>query len=343
MRPNMHSPLVSIVVPVFNEEECVAELVAQIQKTFVDLPYAYEVIFVDDASRDRTPFILERLAKGDPRIKGVRLSRNSGHQAALACGLATAVGDVVITMDGDLQHPPSLIVSMLRLWQDEGFDIVNTLRRKTRGSGYIDRLGSRLFYKIFNRIADIQLVPGAADFRLLDRRAVDALNSMQEYFKFFRGQVPYIGFKQTTITFDCPPRFAGSRSYTLRQSLRLASNGLMSFSTFGLKLPLILGIFILFMVLLYGGLSTALILTDRTHLIEGWLSLAVLLCLNLGVQLTFLGMIGLYVGKIFIEVKGRPLYFVDQTFGFGKAVNERNPAVTPWRQLQNTADVRASN
>jgi polyisoprenyl-phosphate glycosyltransferase len=339
----MDCPFVSIVVPVFNEEECISELVHHIGQTFLNEPYGYEIIFIDDASRDQTPLILERLSKQDPRIKGVRLSRNSGHQAALACGLATAKGDVVITMDGDLQHPPALIPQMLRLWRDENYDIVNTLRRKTIGSGYIDRIGSRLFYKVFNRVADIQLVPGAADFRLLDRRAVDALNSMQEYFKFFRGQVPYIGFKQTTIQFDCPPRFAGSRSYTLRQSLRLASNGLMSFSTFGLKLPLMLGVFILFMVLLYGGLSTALILTGRTHLIEGWLSLAVLMCLNLGVQLTFLGMIGLYVGKIFIEVKGRPLYFVDQTFGFEQAAKHRTPAVTPWRQLQNTADVRASN
>lgn len=339
----MDSTLVSIVVPVYNEEECLQELVRQISDNLSSSEFSYEIIFVDDASRDRTPEIIASLSLQDYQIKGIRLSRNSGHQAALACGLSAAQGDVVITMDGDLQHPPSLIPQMLRLWRDDRFDIVNTLRNKTVGSGFIDRLGSRIFYKIFNRIADIQLVPGAADFRLLDRRAVDALNSMQEYFKFFRGQVPYIGFKQTTLRFDCPPRFAGTRSYTLRQSLQLASNGLMSFSTFGLKVPLLIGIFILFLVLVYGGLSAALIMTGRAHLIEGWLSLVVLMCLNLGVQLTFLGMIGLYVGKIFIEVKGRPLYFVDQTFGFENATAKKTPAFTSWRQLRSTADVRASN
>jgi glycosyltransferase involved in cell wall biosynthesis len=339
----MDSTLVSIVVPVYNEEECLQELVRQINENLASTDFSHEIIFVDDASRDRTPDIIASLSLQDHRIKGIRLSKNSGHQAALACGLSAAQGDVVITMDGDLQHPPSLVPQMLRLWQDERFDIVNTLRNRTVGSGLIDRLGSSLFYKIFNRIADIQLVPGAADFRLLDRRAVDALNSMQEYFKFFRGQVPYIGFKQTTLHFDCPPRFAGSRSYTLRQSLQLASNGLMSFSTFGLKVPLIIGIFILFLVLLYGGFSAALIMTGRTHLIEGWLSLVVLMCLNLGLQLTFLGMIGLYIGKIFIEVKGRPLYFVDQTFGFENASTKRERAVTPWRQLRSTSDVRVSN
>lgn len=340
---NIEKPFISVVVPVFNEEECLGELVHQLEQALTPHSNFYEILFIDDASRDRTPHIIDHLSRTNPAIKGIRLSKNSGHQAAIACGLAVAQGDAVITMDGDLQHPPSLIPQMLRLWREDGFDIVNTMRSKTKGSGFIDRLGSALFYKLFNRIADIQLVPGAADFRLIDRRAVDALNSMQEYFKFFRGQIPYIGFKQTTIEFDCPPRFAGTRSYTLRQSLRLASNGLMSFSTFGLKLPLLLGIFILLLVLLYGGLSAALILTGRTHLTEGWLSLAVLMCLNLGVQLTFLGMIGLYVGKIFIEVKGRPLYFVDQTFGFDSASKNKAPHITHWRQLRNTADAMASN
>ena len=309
---------VSIVIPLFNEEECLLELINNITLHLQPNYPRHEIVLIDDCSKDKTPCIIADLSQKNPRVKGIRLSRNSGHQAALACGLSAASGDVVITMDGDLQHPPSLLPEMLRLWRDDGFDIVNTRRRQTQGAGLVDRLGSKIFYEIFNKIADIKLVPGSADFRLLDRRAVDALNSMGEFFKFFRGQVPYIGFRQTTITFDCQPRYAGTRSYTLKQSLRLASSGLMSFSTFGLKIPLLLGIIVLLMVLGYASLATILIMTGRTPLIEGWLSLAVLMCLNLGLQLTFLGMLGIYIGKIFIEVKGRPLYFVDETFGFGQ-------------------------
>lgn len=334
-------PFVSIVVPVFNEEECLPELIRCIEKHLPASYPAYEVILIDDCSRDKTPLLIAAISKENSKIKGIRLSRNSGHQAALACGLAAASGDVVITMDGDLQHPPSLLPDMLKLWREDGFDIVNTLRRRTAGSGLLDRLGSKIFYKLFNRIADIQLMPGSADFRLLDRRAVDALNSMREFFKFYRGQVPYIGFKQTTLHFDCPPRFAGTRSYTLRQSLRLASSGLMSFSTFGLKLPFLLGLLILFVVASYGGIAAVLIATGRTQLTDGWLSLVILMCLSIGLQLTFLGMIGLYVGKIFIEVKGRPLYFVDQTFGFEQRARKAPKVSTLTRDARHTSDVTA--
>lgn len=304
----------SIVIPVFNEEQCLKPLVLELTRVLETLACEYEIIFVDDHSRDKTPELIAEICQKNPRVKGIRLSRNFGHQAALCAGLSQSDGDAVITMDGDLQHPPSVIPSMVRLWREEGYEIVNTIREQTEGSGFFDRMGSKWFYRIFNRIADIQLTPGSADFRLMDQKCVKALCSMGEYFKFLRGQVPYIGFRQTFLSFQCPPRFAGERSYTLRQSLRLASNGLLSFSTFGLKVPFLLGLFIMGVVGVYGLISALLIFSGKAHLMEGWLSLTLLLCLNIGLQLTFMGMMGLYIGKIFIEVKGRPLYFIERTF-----------------------------
>lgn len=320
----------SIVVPVHNEEGCVEALVREIERHVDPLRLQYEIVFVDDASKDRTVPIIAALARDRPRVKGISLSRNMGHQVALCCGLEASTGDLVVTMDGDLQHPPSLIPQMVRLWE-QGYDVVNTLRRTSSRVGFFEGLYSFCFYRIFNLLADVKLVPGGADFRLLDRAAVDALNEMPEFFKFFRGQIPYIGFAQTALAFDCPERFAGTRSYTIRQSLRLASNGLFSFSTFGLKLPFFLGLGILALVLTYGVVAAVLVATGVTHLAEGWTSLAVLIVLSMGVQLTFLGMFGLYLGKIFIEVKRRPLYFVKGTVGFGTSSRYGRGSTVPSR------------
>ncbi len=306
--------LLSVVIPVYNEQECLEPLVAELKKTLDSQKWVYEIIFVDDHSTDLSPRILQSLCDQWPQLRGLRLSRNFGHQAALCAGLQEARGDAVITMDADLQHPPSLIPELVRLWRQEGFEIVNTIRAQSGGSGFLDRLGSHWFYRLFNRIADIKLTPGSADFRIMDRKCVDALCSMGEHFKFLRGQIPYIGFKQTYLTFECPPRFAGQRSYTLRQSIKLASNGLLSFSTFGLKVPFLLGLFTMGIVGIYAAVSVVLIASGKVHLMEGWLSLAALICLNIGLQLTFIGMMGLYIGKIFIEVKGRPLYFVEKVY-----------------------------
>ena len=204
---------------------------------------------------------------------------------------------------------------MIRLWED-GADVVNTIRRNSSASGFAEKIFSKWFYRIFNRVAEVSLVPGSADFRLLDRQCVDALNSMDEHFKFFRGQVPYIGFTQVELPFECPPRFAGQRSYTLRQSFRLASNGIFSFSTFGLKLPFFFGAGIVSLVLAYFLVAGILFLTGNAEFAPGWLSLAALMFLSLGVQLFFLGMFGLYLGKVFLEVKSRPQYFVQKRVGF---------------------------
>jgi dolichol-phosphate mannosyltransferase len=312
----------SLVIPVHNEEECVAELVCKIGQYVSPLTSDYEIIFVDDRSHDRTFDLIRELSQSDARIKCVSLSRNMGHQAALACGLEAAAGDAVITMDGDLQHPPSMIPELVRKWH-EGFDVVNTARRYNHQAGFFDRIFSRTFYGIYNRVSPLKLVPASADFRLLDRHCVDAINSMREHFKFLRGMVSYIGFNQTTVEFDCPPRFAGNRSYTFLQSLRLAVNGILSFSTLGLKIPLIVGFGIISIVLAYFAVSAVLIATGMTPYEHGWASVVALIFLSIGLEFTFLGMFGLYLGKIFTEIKQRPLYFVRDSVGFSVEASKR--------------------
>lgn len=307
---------VSLVIPLYNEEECVRELIKEIGVVMDGIGcVGHEIVLVDDCSRDRTFETIEEMAVGNPTIKCLGLSRNVGHQNALSCGIEAASGDIVITLDGDLQHPPSLFPEMIRLWEN-GVDVVNTIRRNSSASGFAEKIFSKWFYRIFNRVAEVNLVPGSADFRLLDRQCVNALNSMDEHFKFFRGQVPYIGFNQVELPFECPPRFAGQRSYTLRQSFRLASNGIFSFSTFGLKLPFFFGAGIVGLVLAYFLVAGILFLTGNAEFAPGWLSLAALMLLSLGVQLFFLGMFGLYLGKVFLEVKSRPQYFVQKRVGF---------------------------
>jgi dolichol-phosphate mannosyltransferase len=305
----------SIVIPVHNEAECLPKLLSELEHHVPALTSDYEIIFVDDASSDNTFTAVRELAQTNSHIKSLSLSRNMGHQAALACGLEAATGDTVITMDGDLQHPPSVIPELVAKWR-EGYDVVNTSRRESEGSGFADGLFSKIFYFIFNKTSRYPLTPAGADFRLLDRKCVDALSTMTEHFKFFRGMVSYIGFPQTTVAFDCPPRFAGTRSYTFVKSLRLASDGLLSFSTVGLALPLFVGGLIIAVVLGYFVVSTILILTGVTRLEHGWASIVALIFLSIGLQFTFLGMFGLYIGKIFIEVKRRPAYFVRETVGF---------------------------
>ena len=303
-------------VPLYNEEACVRELITEIKKAMSGIDCAgYEVMLVDDCSRDRTLEVVGELAETHPEIRCLALSRNAGHQNALCCGLENATGDVIITLDGDLQHPPSLFPEMLKLWE-EGADVVNTIRRNSGSSSFAEKTFSKWFYRFFNRIAEVRLIPGSADFRLLDRQCVDALNSMGEHFKFFRGQVPYIGFNQVDLPFDCPPRFAGVRSYTLRQSLRLASNGIFSFSTIGLKLPFYFGTMVILIVFAYFVAAGVLHFSGKTEFKPGWLSLAALITLSMGLQMFFLGMYGLYLGKIFVEVKSRPGYFIRKKIGF---------------------------
>lgn len=306
---------ISVVVPAYNEEACIPELVNSVKSTFEKLSFDYELIIVDDGSIDNTFEIIREQSKKVPFVKGIKLSRNMGHQAALDCGLHNASGDAIISMDADLQHPPDLLPEMIRLWDQEGFEIVTTQKLENKEAGFIYKIWAKLFYSFFNKYSQIKLTPNGSDFRLMSRKSLDAVLSMPEYHKFYRGMVHFIGFKSTSIPFNVQKRFAGKRKYNFKQSLNLASDGLVSFSDFALKIPIILGLIVFVIVILFMIASLIKLIFLGEQFEKGWTSIVALIVLSFSIQLVFMGIIGVYIGKIYFEVKKRPVFFTEEKVG----------------------------
>ncbi|MGE0374278.1 MAG: glycosyltransferase family 2 protein [Planctomycetaceae bacterium] len=312
--PTEPSTLLSIVIPVYNEEGNVGALYQELKRILSDLFCDVEIIFVDDGSSDRTVDLILQLHAQDPGVKLVRFARNFGHQAAITAGMEHARGDAVITMDADLQHPPVLIPEMVKRWQD-GFEVVLTQRTDSEGAGYLKRATSGGFYWLMNQCMDRPLLPGGADFRLLDRRVVDELNDLRERSRFMRGLVSWVGFRQAVIPYTAEARHAGVSKYTFRKMLNFATDGLTSFSTFPLRIATYLGLLAAVSGIPYALWAVwARVFTDTA--VPGWSSLIVSILFLGGVQLICLGVLGEYVGRIYEEVKGRPLYIAREAVGF---------------------------
>jgi dolichol-phosphate mannosyltransferase len=304
--------LVSVVVPLHDEQGTVRELHARVCAALEGLPF--ELVLVDDASRDRTGELLAELAGGDPRVRVIHLSRNFGHQAALTAGLEHARGDVVAMLDGDLQDPPELIARMLEHWR-AGSDVVCAVRTERRGEGRLKLATARWFYRVFARLTDLDLRPNSGDFRLLDRRALDALLSLRERNRFLRGMTVWIGFTQTAVPYERGPRMAGETKYTARRMLRFSLDAISSFSLVPLQIATLLGFLFSLAALLMVPVVVVLRLAGET--IPGFATVLCLILLIGGIQLITVGLIGEYVGRIYDEVKGRPLYLVRETRNFG--------------------------
>jgi polyisoprenyl-phosphate glycosyltransferase len=301
---------VSVVIPAYNEEGNFEQLTGKLVELLSKYP-SYEILFVDDGSEDNTLAILQDLHRRNPRIRYLSLSRNFGHQNALKAGLDHAVGDCVITMDADLQHPPRLIPRFVDKWQ-AGFDIVTTIRKDDRRVFFLKRLTSGIFYRLMNRLADIHIPKGAADFRLLDRAVVDVLKDTKEYYLFFRGLISWVGFKQCALQYVPEERFAGQTKYSLKRMLGFALTGFTSFSLKPLRLSVLLGLFFAVLAFVYGIYAILLkFFTDQA--IPGWASVLVSVLFIGGFQLIVLGIIGEYIGKLFMESKQRPHYIVKET------------------------------
>ncbi len=301
--------MISVVVPAYNEAENLPLLASQLGDV---LPHgAWELIIVDDGSSDETAEVAKRLHDKNPHIHYVLLSRNFGHQYALKAGLDRARGDCVISMDADLQHPVRLIPELIKHWR-EGYDIVYTLRADSPDETFFKRLTSRLFYKIFRFLTGLRLPAGSADFRLMSRQATDVIKRLPERTLFLRGLVFWIGFRQKAVPYHPDKRHAGQSSYTLRRMLQFAISGATSFSLKPLRLAVWLGILAAFS----GCLFAAYVLYMRLFngaVISGWAStLCVMLVLG-GAQLFILGILGEYIGLIFLETKKRPSYIVKET------------------------------
>jgi polyisoprenyl-phosphate glycosyltransferase len=304
--------LLSVVVPLHDEEGTVDALYERVRAALEGLQF--ELILVDDASRDATPDLLAGLADGDPRVRVIHLSRNFGHQAALTAGLEHARGDAVAMLDGDLQDPPELIVAMLEHWR-AGSDVVCGVRTERRGEGRLKLATARWFYRLFGRLTDVDLRPNSGDYRLLDRRALDALLSMRERNRFLRGMTGFIGFTQTAVPYERDARYAGETKYSARRMLRFSLDAMTSFSWVPLQLATLLGFLFSAIALLTVPVVIALRLAGET--IPGFATVLCLILLIGGIQLITVGIIGEYVGRIYDEVKGRPLYLVRETRNLG--------------------------
>ncbi len=307
------SDLLSLVIPAYNEDATLEELYRQLTSVLNSLGCAYEIIFVDDGSSDNTLTLIQGLHENNPSVKVISLARNYGHQIALTAGLHQASGDIAITMDADLQHPPQIIPQMIEKWS-EGYDVIYTSKITQQKRGPVKRLVAYLFYKIFNRISDVKLDPNTSDFRLVSRRVLALLNAMPEQQRFIRGLVSWMGFRQACISYTAPPRFGGQPKYSLRRLGQLASYGVVSFSTFPLRAPLYLGLPLTFFGCAYG-----IYLVMTTFFMAPPSATGLMLVgftLFGGLLLTFLGIMGSYMAKIYQEVRRRPLYTVKEVTGF---------------------------
>ncbi len=285
-------------------------MVRRLEQTLAPLGYEYEIIFVDDGSRDGTLQRVRAQAQRDARIGYLSFSRNFGHQKALLAGVHHATGDAVISLDGDLQHPPELIPELVRHWQD-GNDVVYTVRTANEGHA-LKELISGWFYWILRKLTGVEVPPGGADFRLLDRAAADALRACDEQFIFVRGLVPWLGFRRVAVPYQAAERYAGSTKYVATRMLRFALDGIFSFSIVPLRLISLLGTLTIVLGILYGAYSIGIFLfTARA--VSGWTSLMVVILVFSGTQMLSLGILSEYVGRIYEEVKHRPRYVIAES------------------------------
>lgn len=303
------NPTVSIVVPIMNEEGNMHKLIERLRRSLVDYKN-HEIIFVDDGSTDETLYIIKKFRQQDKRIKFLSFSRNFGHQNALKAGLDISNGDCVISMDGDLQHPPELINEMISKWM-QGYDIVYTIRQDKNQTSLLKRKTSQFFYKLLNRLSDIRIDQGVADFRLLDRNIVDIVRRFQENPLFFRGIIKWMGFRQYAMTYCPEHRNWGETKYSFSKMMKFAILGITSFSVKPLQISTIIGTIIALLSFGYGIYALLMkILTDAT--VPGWTSMLIIVSFIGGIQLIMLGILGVYLGKLFIESKHRPSYLVKE-------------------------------
>ena len=306
-------PEYSIVVPIYNEEETVSELVRRLQLLLEQLDGPAEVILVDDGSSDRSHELMLAAHGADSRIKVLRLSRNFGHQIAITAGMDLATGNAVIIMDADLQDPPEVVLEMTARWR-EGFDVIYGVREERPGDSPFKRATAAAFYRLFRRLSETDVPLDAGDFRLVDRRALEGFKAMRETNRYVRGMFGWIGFHQVGVRFQRAERFAGDTKYPLTKMLKFATDGIVSFSTAPLRFALKLGFLVAGLSFIFGFVALVSKLAGL-YSIPGLASIAVFVSFLGGIQLVVLGLMGEYIARIHDEVKGRPLYLVRDAHG----------------------------
>jgi len=302
------NPIFSVIVPVYNETDCLQELYDRLSKVLESTQETWEIILVDDGSNDGSTEKIRGLAKLDPRVRPVIFARNFGHQIAVTAGLDYSRGQAVTIIDADLQDPPEVILELIAKWK-EGYQVVFAVRAEREGESWFKTISASLFYRVIYKITDVKIPLDTGDFRLLDRRVVDVMNRMRERHRFLRGMSAWIGFKQIGVSYHRAARFAGSTKYPFSKMLKLALNAITSFSYFPLQLATYLGFFAAGLSIL----AIPVVVISRLTGMQAFLGQATTLISVLflgGVQLICLGILGEYIGRVYDEVKGRPLYIV---------------------------------
>ena len=310
-------PTLSVVAPCFNEEGVLHELYRRISQVLDGSGETWELVLVNDGSRDRTPEIMRELHAQDDRVKVVDFARNFGHQIAVTAGMDYAQGDAVVLIDADLQDPPELILEMLAKWR-EGYEVVYAIRAERKGETWFKEFTAKMFYRIIYKITDIDIPMDTGDFRLMDRKVVNALKTMHEKHRFMRGMSVWVGFRQTGVKYVRAERYAGETKYPLKKMLKFAMDGITSFSYFPLQLATYIG-FVAALLAVFGIIVTIILRLSGSHAFLGQATTLVSVLFLGGVQLICLGILGEYLGRIYDEVKGRPLYIVREALGFDEA------------------------
>lgn len=312
---NPSQPLLSVVVPCYNEEEVLGQTLKELNEFAIGLTkYRFEFIFVDDGSKDRTLKILQDAAQGNLSYRILSFARNFGHQIAVTAGIDAASGEAVALIDADLQDPPEVLSEMIKHWE-EGVEVVYAVRASREGESAFKVATARWFYRLLNRLSETPIPLDTGDFRLMDRKVVDVLKQMPERHRFVRGLVAWVGYRQMALPYHRKKRAAGTSKYPLRKMLRFATDGILSFSSKPLQIATSMGLFAAFLALVGIIYSLALRVTTNTW-VEGWTALMIAVLFLGGVQLISLGIIGEYIGRIYEESKGRPLYIVRDRIGF---------------------------
>lgn len=309
------SPRYSLVIPIYNEEANIPELYRRLSRVMDCLDGEAEIVFVDDGSRDRSLLLIREIHQRDARICYLSLARNFGHQIAVTAGLNFARGDAVVVLDADLQDPPELILDMVQEWQ-QGYQVVYAQRTQRRRENWFKRLTAYAFYRVLRHLADVEIPTDTGDFCLMDRRIVDLLNAMPERNRYIRGLRAWVGFRQTAIPFERDPRYAGEVKYTFGKSFSLAVNGLVSFSKVPLRLSTYLGLAAAMVALLMAILVIYWRLVAPSSPLTGFATITVVVFFLGAVQLISIGILGEYIGRIYEEIKGRPLYTLSEVAGF---------------------------
>ena len=316
----MNKPVYSIVVPLYNEEEVVQESYKRLKQVMEKADGPYEIIFINDGSKDATPQLVAQLVTADPTLRFISFSRNFGHQPAITAGMDYAGGDAIIIIDADLQDPPEVMLEMMQKWR-QGYDVVYGKRMRRKGETFFKKLTSTLYYRVLRSMTNVDIPVDVGDFRLIDRKVCNALKSMPEKNRYMRGMVSWVGFNQTAVEYVRDERFAGETKYPLRKMIKLAVDGITAFSYKPLKFATSIG----FVVSSLSFLYLLFILFQKiftNQAVVGWASTVAILLFSQGIVMMILGVMGEYIGRVFEESKNRPIYLVKESMGFHHEPNE---------------------